>query len=438
MATAEPRAPFKYSKLELLLLALILFGCGLRVANVFHYNPVNALYSDPGRHWEHAKANLERDPLTAIDPMGYQLWLSGVARLTLGDPIAIAVYSALLSIITPWFWYRFAREALQSRSIALSAWLLLTWMPSWVGIFSYFMNETLSLPLTGLALWMNWRALRKLTLNSAMLATLCWLLACITRVGVLPAAALCMLWLLHKHPVRIKTAIACAALSFAILFPIAWRAHELIGVWSPFGHPMMNQIFWAAHVKETRFHIIKPNELHVFQWGTPSTDETPLAPLSDWKLDRSSQLVEFKINVQNGSADWWAAWAQYRPSLPMLLHLWKENVIVLLFGNSWPEIWEARAWDRWGMYMRWLWMPLLVFLLTATILRVRKLRKWDLLPAATLLLWLATAFLPAAPMNGRFRKPIEGLTMVAVLWFADKKWQQLAAALPQDKEASRS
>src|SRR3954469_24828205 len=113
MATGEPRFTLKYSKLELILLALVVLGCALRITNVVHYNPIDALYSDPGRHWEHAKSNLDRDPLTAIDPMGYQIWLSTVARLTLGDRQAVVFYAALLSLLTPWFWYRFAREALQ-------------------------------------------------------------------------------------------------------------------------------------------------------------------------------------------------------------------------------------------------------------------------------------------------------------------------------------
>jgi hypothetical protein len=438
MATAEPRLTFKYSRLELVLLALIVAGCALRVANVFRYNPIDALYSDPGRHWEHAKANLDRDPLTAIDPMGYQLWLSAVARLTLGDHNAVAWYAALLSIITPWFWYRFAREALTSRTIALIAWLALTWMPSWVGIFSYFMNETLSLPLLGVALWMSWRAIRKLTLNSAVIASGAWSATCVTRVGVLPVAGLCMLWILHKHPQRLRSALASALLAFLMFFPIAWRAHDLIGVWSPFGHPIMNQIFWATHSSQIRFSIIKPNELHVFQWGSPSTDEHPLVPLSDWSLGRSNQVVEVKINVQNGSRDWRNAWIDHRPSVPMLFRLWAENVVVLVFGNSWPEIWEQRAWDRWAMYLRWLWLPMVLFLSVASYRRVKKLRTWELLPAATLLLWAATALLPAAPMNGRFRKPLEGLTVVCVLWFTDRRWQKIAATLPQREEASRS
>jgi hypothetical protein len=438
MATGEPRFTLKYSKLELILLALVVLGCALRIANVVRYNPIDALYSDPGRHWEHAKSNLDRDPLTAIDPMGYQIWLSTVARLTLGDRQAVVFYAALLSLLTPWFWYRFAREALQSRTIALVAWLALTWLPSWVGIFSYFMNETLSLPLTGFAFWMSWRALRKVTMNSCVIAAAGWCLACITRVGVLPAAVLCMGWVLHRHPRRIKSAFACAAVAFAMLFPLARRAHDLIGVWSPFGHPIMNQIFWATHSTTTRFSIIKPNELHVFQWGSPSTDEHPLAPLSDWSLGRSSQVVEIKINVQNGSRDWWNAWLEHRPSFPMLLRLWEENIVVLGLGNSWPEIWEQRGWDRWAMYLRWLWVPLLVLVSYASYRRVRKLRTWELLPAATLLLWACTAILPAAPMNGRFRKPLEGLTIVCALWFADRRWQKLAESLPQMKEASQS
>ncbi|MEZ4537798.1 MAG: hypothetical protein R3D26_22795 [Cyanobacteriota/Melainabacteria group bacterium] len=88
------------------------------------------------------------------------------------------------------------KEALgQDKRLALAGFAILAWLPSWIGIFSYFMPETI-LPLLGLSLWATYRAWSNSSNSRIALASLCWTLAILTKVVVLPAAIVAGFWLL--------------------------------------------------------------------------------------------------------------------------------------------------------------------------------------------------------------------------------------------------
>src|ERR1035437_69804 len=119
--------------------------------------------------------------MALFDPLVYQTWLSIVQRVTMGIPGLVAVYAAALSVATPWFWYRFLSETLDSKTLALAGWAALGLLPTWIGIYSYFMSETLLLPLIGLSLWMTLRAKRRLTLQTFLAMVAIWLITGLTR-----------------------------------------------------------------------------------------------------------------------------------------------------------------------------------------------------------------------------------------------------------------
>lgn len=131
------------------LYGLLLFGYAARLLQVFSFNPLQHLFSDPLRHWTHASETLHAAPMAYFDPVGYQLWLSVVQKLTAGDPLLVAFYTVALAWLTPWLWYRAFRALAISRPVCLLGWVVLTWLPSWLAIYSYFMTETLFLPLFG-------------------------------------------------------------------------------------------------------------------------------------------------------------------------------------------------------------------------------------------------------------------------------------------------
>ena len=173
----DRRAPGHIRALRIALVLLLMAACAFRIWLVFTYNPVNHLWSDPERHWLNGTRPMDLSPMVAIDPVRYQIYIGALAKLTLRQPLLVAYWTALLSLAGPWLWYRFLRELLPSRDWALAGWVILAALPSWSSIYSYFMQETLMLPLLGAALWMTWRCRRKADTASFVLAVAVWMAA---------------------------------------------------------------------------------------------------------------------------------------------------------------------------------------------------------------------------------------------------------------------
>ena len=157
----DAREPLARRTARWIALGLLLLACSYRVWLVFHFNPLDHLWSDPKRHWDQGIDVLRNDPMSMVDPLMFQLYMGALAKITLKVPGLVAYWTAVLSLLGPWLWYRFLRELLPSRDAALWGWVALAALPSWSALYSYFMQETLMIPLLGAALWATWRARRK-------------------------------------------------------------------------------------------------------------------------------------------------------------------------------------------------------------------------------------------------------------------------------------
>src|SRR5947199_6192499 len=104
---------------RIILWAVIVAGVYVRFQAALEFSPIHALFSDPGRHWQFALDPLLADPLSGMDAPLYQLWLTLVAKLTLGDPLALGIYAGTMSVLTCYIWYRVMREVLPSRTSAM-------------------------------------------------------------------------------------------------------------------------------------------------------------------------------------------------------------------------------------------------------------------------------------------------------------------------------
>src|SRR5690606_29068722 len=144
-------------------------------------NPIDNIFSDPQRHWEQGVEPLRTDPMSMTDPILYQLFVGVIGKLSGQLPGLVAFYTALLSLLMPWIWYRFFRELQPSKIVAVAGWVAIAWLPSWMGIYGYFMQETLMLPLLGAALYATWRCKRKKDLASFLWMVVAWTLAGLTR-----------------------------------------------------------------------------------------------------------------------------------------------------------------------------------------------------------------------------------------------------------------
>ncbi|MBI2681904.1 MAG: glycosyltransferase family 39 protein [Acidobacteriales bacterium] len=397
-------------------------GAVARIQAAFLHSPSDILLTDMKRHWDHGVFPLLDQPLAAIDPPGYQLWLAAVRAVTHDDRFQLSVYAALLSVLTIWLWYRFAREALSSKCAALLFAALLTWSPSWIAIFGYIMPETLFLPVLGASLWSTWRTLRKPSALSSALCCALWLLSMSTRILAMPVALICLGAVLYVRSSRWKVAVIYAALTLAILMPFALRAHRVLGVWAPLGHPAMNRIYARSTAKEVLVVLRRPSQGQEFQYHflSPSMSHQPFEPLSDWHSNRSG-LLTINVNLDAGSRDWDRALASAPPVWARLPDVWKENAIFLLFDASWPDNQQERFWDRRQIEQRWILLPLLLVVMLGNAHYFWQHRSLHLLIVMNIALWALILLAPAAVPEARYRKPLEGLTLLNLVWLAEKR-----------------
>ncbi|WP_231757882.1 glycosyltransferase family 39 protein [Microbulbifer elongatus] len=391
---------------------LIALGIWLRVEHIFTYNPLAHIWSDPQRHWEQGTATLRTDPMTLTDPVMYQLYIGVLAKLTLKEPLLIAFYTALLACLTPWIWYRFARELLPSRMQATAVWAAISLLPSWIGIYSYFMQETLLLPLLGAALYASWRCRRKQTLASFLLMVVLWTCAGLTRGIAIPLAAVVTTWLWLVQPQKLAKAGFSLLVLTLLMGPLAYRSYAVMHMVSPHGIGQLVALYLRSGKREIHVHYLREDGAQWNYWfGSPSTGEKPLAPLSDWTTTREG-AVHARIEIANGAEDWRAALARYPMTMERYLHLTGENLVYLFFGSSWPDNNRARLIERLNHHSRWLWAPLCLLLMVGTLCYWRRLREVRLFAVLVATWLLVQGVLPIAVNEGRYRKPLEGFLLV--------------------------
>lgn len=411
-------------------------GVTWRAAQVWQHNPIAELWSDSGRNWEFGSLGTRTHPLVFMDPIGYQTFLAAVQKLTLGLPVLVFAVIAALSIATPWLWYRFLRELLSSKPLALAGWATLALLPSWIGIYNYFMMETLFLPLLGLALWMTWRCRRKETTASFAAMGACWLLAGLTRSVAAPMAAVAVVALWSRQPAKVPKAVSTLALVVPMLFFLGYRSYARTGIVAPLGNPYLNQAYvWSGCQEILIDYSSATGENYHYAFGSPISNEQPLTPLSAWKnarngsfgvqIDLGTQDRDWKRATQRAKAEGWS-WAK----------ITQENLIYLFFGRSWPDCAPDRATEMATQAMRWIWAPLFLLGVGGIVRRWRELG-WN---AGLLLLLIGTwivvqGLIPLAVNEGRYRKPMEGVFLAAALLAFDRRRPPVPPFLRSNSDA---
>ncbi len=395
---------------------LVMAGSILRVIACFRHTPLELQVSDPARWWHEATHLFTIEPITAIDAFGYQLWLGIVAAITRRSEVGLALHNATLSLLAPWIWYRAIKEIAEDDDLALAGWALFCWLPSWIAIYSYTMSETLFLPLFGASLWLSFRARRLQTTSSFALAAFVWTLASATRVFALPLALPILLWVLFGVSGRVRKSLFASLLVAILVVPLSLRMHYLLRVWNPFGLPQMNEIYMESGKQTVRLSISRDFGSYkwLYEFGSPALYQEPLAPLSHWTSSRKD-IVTFAINEDHGMADWHEARVKNSVPWRARLRIWAENYVFFNFAPSWPDNNPDRFWDNAAVALRWTWAPLGIFVLGYALWNFKQSRTGTgLMIFLAALSWLLTPLLPAV-MEGRYRKPVEGLLITAVL-----------------------
>lgn len=397
--------------------ALIALGCALRVWQILVLqHPLDAIFSDPGRHWDNAQDFLNPGPMGSGNPVFYQLFLALIQQLTSENRLALGLVTVALSLSLPLTWYLFAREVLTAKLSVLRVTAVITLLPTLSFMYMYFMTETVLLPLLGSALWLTWRSVRLSSRGGAFVAAIFWLACTLTRPVVLPVALLCLLWCVLRQRRRALLAVACLSVWALGMGLAARRSYEHYYRYSPFGHDV-NLHYFLSGAKTWEIHF-KHGYYYIFE--SPSFSIPPFYPFSDWQSSRSGKVTIFLDRERRGEdleAQLVAHFKVNRDRLPLLL---RDNLVFYLFSHSWPEAGLDRLDGLICLWERWLWFPLLVFaFVNSTYLLLKVPRGERIFPLVVIVLITATA-LPLAVMEGRYRKPAAPLAVVAIAWIVER------------------
>lgn len=394
-----------------------IFGAALLLRLVYPYfdSPLTHLFSDPDRHWQNGARFLHPTMMGAGDPFLYQLWIYVVRTLSHDGPPWVLLSCGLLCAAMPYGWYRALRELLP-RSASLIGALIFAVMPSFLGIYAYFMTETLLLTLTGFAFWLTFRAARKGTLGAWALCCALWVCACFTRTVALPIALLCLgaLWFalpgyaLRGRVVRAAIAIAMAAV---LAVPAALHSRQELGYFAPLGNTYITEIYRASGRHDIALDCGWGGS---WQFGSPSFSNATFYPFSDWMTERSG-IAAVKINLSRGRADWVSERERMARANPLSgWTLFRENLMYLLFGQSWPDNDRQSMVGMASVWSRWLWFPLMLYVAWGAWRRGYRGWGW-LLPVCGLGMVVYLALQTTAIMEGRYRKPIDPILLAAAV-----------------------
>ncbi|MFT3869272.1 MAG: hypothetical protein QM715_12510 [Nibricoccus sp.] len=339
----------------------------------------------------------------------------------------IAVIVGALSIVGPWCWYRFLRETIASRTFALAGWAILALLPSWIGIYSYFMTETLLIPMIGLSLWMTQRARRRRTLSTFLAMVVVWTLTGLTRGITIPWAGVACLLVWITHPKKISTAFYSIIILAVTLVPLSIRNHHFVYLWPPYGNGWIAKIYSESGKREIMLHFEREGARWVYGFTSPMVDERPFDFTQDWKNTflssfgecpdflksdwKSSREGTVTVNVDftHGTQDWKNSLEKnaIHGAARWKMHL--ENLVFIFFGNSWPDNDNSVFVCRMSNLSRWLWLPFFVAVVAIGAARWRILLRYPLLPLLIATWLFFQVGMLVSGSEGRYRKPFEGL-----------------------------
>jgi hypothetical protein len=402
----------------------LLFGLGLafRVyAILILRSPMEEIFSDAERHWYNGADFLAPSPQGASNPFLYQLYLFLVQRATHGAPFAIGCITAALSVTHPLAWYGFALSVLRRRINALRFAAVLCWLPSHISMFGFFMNETLNLPLVGLALWLTKRTLDKRSPGSFIATATTWTLAVLTRSIVGPVGLACVLgsWLRLRRRRWLALALS-SAIAGLWVSAASVHAHGVLKRYTPFGD---NPVYFVYFASGARDYTIDFKGCGRYFFSSPSFYLSPFTPFSEFHTIRQGVFSFAADPDQHGNDVQKTLHEQLEKNWKKLPRLVYENLIFLSFGHCWPPAGSVgdKA-DKLCLWERWIWLPLTIVSLVGSVAYLSR-RKVEFVPLVVLA-FIFSFFVVAevaSPMEGRYRKPFEPVVLLAPMWLWERR-----------------
>jgi hypothetical protein len=382
----------------------------LRLLYPFFNSPLTHIFSDPQRHWDNAALFLAPSVMGSGDPYLYQLWLFALRQLAGPSSATILTGCGVLCAAMPYGWYRALRELLP-RVASLQGAVLIGLWPPFLGGYAYFMTETLLLALTGFGFALTLRAVRRRDTTAWVLAVAVWLAASFTRIVALPIAVICLGWAWRLQLRRWRALTLAALPALALVIPAGLHGRYALGYFAPLGNLYLNEIYHAGDNKSIAIDF-GPQGSYIF--GSPSYYNPTFYPLSDWTTARTGVLT-ITIDTRNGRGDWRRTLARMPArGLRERWHDFGENLCYLLFGQSWPDNDRSSVVCWLSVWMRWLFVPMVLTLAYAAIRGAYRGREW-LLPLCALLSLVLLALQREGIMEGRYRKPLEPIFVASLV-----------------------
>ncbi len=403
------------------LYVIIYLGLILRFCYPFFCNPLQHLWSDPARHYYNGDFSSFGKTIESIfDPPLPQLLLMLARAIFPSTPMGMATYSGLLCALAPWPWYRWAREVFATKTQALFFIAILIFLPSWIGIYGFFMDEAYLLPALGAALWLSWRAKRKKTAAALLIASCAWALTIALKLSAIIEAVIVIPWLLIYFLKNNRQSLKTYTVAIASV---------MLVVFSCFGQALWN--FRGLGTCCLFPPLFNPNNRAAYLSGTKQWSETfishgkiiwrtgfycpnsllleSLDPFSHWITWRKGELEtiidcdhKFMLAIPVPHISWRER-----------LKLFSESAIYFFFNYSWPDDLSEDLIQAAQVQMRWIWSLLT---LSVCILAVKN-KKWQKMPV---ILCLACASLylisDSVVIEGRYRKPWEPIAIAAFLF----------------------
>lgn len=380
----------------------------------FLWGPMNTIYSDMSRHWDNAAHFLKPGAMGASNPFFYQFWLWGFRQLTHDNRIAMNIMAISLSWAALLSWYLVARTVVKEKRTALMYTALFGLIPTHALMYMYFMPETVLMPLTGIALALTLRALKRPSAIRFLGSVFFWVCAILTKSVALPVAFVSSAYALWQQRRRrlllLIPALAITAAGFGIA---GQRAYTHFGRYTPLGDGTLVSIYFVSGKRDYQVAWMnKKVSTGTFIFSSPSFYISPFHPIK-WQSSRAG-LVRFTLDPGLHGKDvektFMEQLRQNKDKLPQLIY---ENLIFLSFGHHWP----LSGLDNWNgkicLHERWIWFPIF---LASTILSLLWLRrKRAFFPAITLFATIALYGSQITVMEGRYRKFIEPFTVLAVM-----------------------
>jgi hypothetical protein len=404
-----------------------IFGAALllRLLYPFYNAPLGHLYSDPARHWENGLRFLDPTFMGSTDPFLYQLWLFLLQQIKGDTNAVISTGCGLLCAAMPYGWYRALKELLP-RAWALGGALLIALVPGLIGIYAYFMNETLLLTLTGFAFWATFRALRKRSVEAFAVACALWLAAGFTRSIALPMGLLCLLCIWLPQSERLPKAAVGVAMLLTLLIPAGMHGRINLRYFAPFGNPYLAEIYETSGNKVIAIDLGPKGR---YEFGSPSFYNATLYPFSGWLTDRSG-TVAVAVDLSQGRAGWIAEKTRVEQQRNFSrLRSYGENFLYLALGQSWPDNDRSSVTGWLTVWTRWIWPPLVLMVAVGAARRRFRGREW-LLAICGLGMYFYLMMQHAGVMEARYRKPIDPIFVAAAVVMLHRATRRADASVP--------